>query len=116
MLYRHAPDSFDRLFRTMRANEQILEINTGTISALIRHKGYTLEEAMPDPEVLNRYREFGGRFLTVASDAHRVEQNGRYVMETIAYLNSLGFEEFAWFEERKLPVSYTHLPRMAATG
>ena len=105
MLYRHAPDSFDRLFRTMRANEQILEINTGTISALIKHKGYTLQDAMPDPLILNRYREFGGRFLTVASDAHRVEQNGRYVMETIAYLNSLGFEEFAWFEERELHFS-----------
>jgi histidinol-phosphatase (PHP family) len=105
ILYRHAPDSFDRLFRTMRANEQVLEINTGTISALIKHKGYTLQDAMPDPLILNRYRELGGRFLTVASDAHRVEQNGRYVMETIAYLNSLGFEEFAWFEERELHFS-----------
>ncbi len=105
MLYKHAPDSFDKLFRTMRDNEQILEINTGTISALFRHKGYTMEEAMPDPQILKRYRELGGRFLTVASDAHRVEQNGRFVKEAIAYLNSLGFEEFAWFEERKLHYS-----------
>jgi histidinol-phosphatase (PHP family) len=105
MLYKHTPDSFDKLFRTMRDNEQILEINTGTIEALIRDKGYTLEEAMPDSDVLIRYRELGGRFLTVASDAHRVEQNGRYVKDTIAYLNSLGFEEFAWFEERELHYS-----------
>ncbi len=105
MLYRHAPDSFDNLFRTMRDNEQVLEINTGTVGALIKSKGYTLEEAMPDPEVLQRYRELGGRFLTVASDAHEVEQNGRYVKETIAYLNSLGFEEFAWFEDRELHYS-----------
>lgn len=102
MLYKHAPDSFDKLFRTMRDNGQVLEINTGTISALNRHEGYTLEEAMPDPQILSRYRELGGRFLTVASDAHRVEQNGRFVKEAIAYLNSLGFEEFAWFEEREL--------------
>lgn len=105
MLYRHAPDSFDTLFRTMRDNEQILEINTGTISAMFRHKGYTMQEAMPDPDILKRYRELGGRFLTVASDAHRVEQNGRFVKEAIAYLNSLGFEEFAWFEERELHYS-----------
>ncbi len=105
MMYEHAPDAFDTLFRTMRDNEQALEINTGTIDALMRRKGYSLEDAMPDEAILKRYKELGGRFLTIASDAHRVEQNGRFVKEALAYLSSLGFHEFAWFEERILHYS-----------
>ncbi len=105
MTYRHAPDEFDALFRTMRENEQILEINTRTIDALHRRTCYSLEEAMPDADILRRYRELGGRFLTVASDAHSIGQNGHLAPETVAYLNSLGFHEFAWFEDKKLHYS-----------
>ncbi|HZK29577.1 MAG TPA: histidinol-phosphatase HisJ family protein [Clostridia bacterium] len=102
MLYEHAPDAFDRLFRVMRKNEQVLEINVGTVNSLMKRKGYALEEAMPDPAILNRYRELGGQYFSIASDAHHVEQNGLHMSETIAYLEDYGITEFAWFEDRKL--------------
>lgn len=99
MLYEHAPEAFDRLFRAMVANGQALEINVGTVKSLMRRKGYSLEEAMPDPGVINRYRELGGRYFTLASDSHEAKGNGLYMPETVAYLEGLGVREFAWFEE-----------------
>ncbi|NLA71229.1 MAG: histidinol-phosphatase HisJ family protein [Clostridiaceae bacterium] len=102
MLYEHAPEAFDRLFRVMQKNGQILEINVGTVNSLVKRKGYTLEEAMPDPAILYRYRELGGQYFSLASDAHHVEQNGLHMAETIAYLETLGIDEFAWFEDREL--------------
>lgn len=102
MLYEHAPEAFDRLFRVMEKNGQVLEINVGTVNSLMKRKGYALEDAMPDPAILNRYRELGGRHFSICSDAHHVEQNGLHMQETLAYLEKQGIREFAWFEEGKL--------------
>jgi histidinol-phosphatase (PHP family) len=102
MHYHHAPEAFDRLFKIMIRNGQALEINVGTVNSLIKRKGYTLKEAMPDPEILNRYRELGGQLFTLCSDAHHVNHNGYHVQETAAYLESLGVTEFVWFEDREL--------------
>ncbi len=99
MRYTHAPEAFDRLFGIMVGNGQVLEINVGTVHSLMKRKGYSLEEAMPDPAILNRYRELGGRHFTICSDAHHVSRNGLHMPETIAYLGSLGITEFVWFEE-----------------
>lgn len=98
MCYHHAPEAFDRLFRVMAKNDQVLEINTGTVDALTRKKHYTLEDAMPDRAILMRYRELGGRYVSIASDAHAPRQNGRFVRETLAYLTRLGFDQTVWYE------------------
>ena len=102
MFYRQAPDAFDRLFRIMHENGQILEINAGTIDSLMRNKGYSLKDALPDKDVLRRYRELGGHFLAFASDAHYNTQFGRLMRPTLAYAASLGFRDWAWFEAGEL--------------
>ena len=102
MLYEHAPEAFDRLFHTIIKNKQALEINVGTVNSLMRRKGYLLKDAMPDEKILDRYTELGGKYFTLCSDAHYVEQNGLHMQETLDYLRSLGITEFVWFEERQL--------------
>lgn len=102
MYYQHAPEAFDRLFEIMVKNGQVLEINVGTVNSLMKRKGYSLQEAMPDPAILNRYRELGGRHFTICSDAHHISQNGLHMPETISFLRGLGITEFAWFEEGEL--------------
>lgn len=98
MLYEHAPEAFDRLFGIMIQNGQALEINVGTVNSLVKRKGYSLQEAMPDPAILNRYRELGGEAFSICSDAHYPAQNGLHMPETLAYLDSLGIRKFVWFE------------------
>lgn len=102
MLYEHAPEAFDRLFKVMAKNGQVLEINVGTVHSLMMRKGYSLDQAMPDPAIVNRYRELGGRHFTICSDAHHVNRNGLHMKETVSYLENLGITEFVWFEEREL--------------
>lgn len=101
MLYRHAPEAFDRLFRTMIQNGQALEINTKTIEALHRERGYSHLDAMPDAEILARYRALGGTLITIGSDAHRKEDVARYFPEAVQWLLSQGVEYLYWMEERR---------------
>lgn len=101
MLYRHAPEAFDRLFRLMIQNDQALEINTGTVEAMYRQHGYSMEESMPDPEIIVRYMELGGTRFTLGSDAHESEAVARYFPETIKWMRRQGIRQYSWMEERK---------------
>ena len=101
MLYCHAPEAFDRLFRLMIQNRQALEINTGTVEALHKKYGYPLVESMPDPKILCRYRELGGALITLGSDAHCTKDVARYFHETAAWLLTQGINSCAWMEEQR---------------
>ncbi|MEN6594065.1 MAG: histidinol-phosphatase HisJ family protein [Clostridiaceae bacterium] len=101
MLYRHAPEAFDRLFRVMVQNRQALEINTRTVEALHEERGYDLRDAMPDPAILSRYRELGGTLFTLGSDAHRKEDVARYFSQTAEWLKEQGVQSLHWMEERR---------------
>ena len=98
ILYRHAPDEFDRLFDTMIRNGQALEINTKTIEAL-RYRGYSEEESMPDIEILDRYRDMGGRVITLASDAHCPNDVGNLFPEVITWLKKNDFKSLFYYAE-----------------
>ena len=101
MLYRHAPEAFDRLFRAMIRNHQALEINTKTIKELHEERGYSLQDAMPDGEIISRYRALGGTVFTLGSDAHRKEDVARYFPQTAEWLLSQGVDSLSWMEERR---------------
>jgi len=101
MLYRHAPEAFDRLFRAMIRNRQALEINTKTIKELHEERGYSLLDAMPDGEIVARYRALGGSLFTLGSDAHCKEDVARYFPQTAAWLRSQGVDSLGWMEERR---------------
>ncbi len=99
MLYRHAPAAFNRLFDAMARNGQVMEINTKTIQSLIVNKSYTFKEALPDHEILYRYRERCGPYLTIGSDAHHADQRRLIFQETVDYIAGLDWFELVWFEQ-----------------
>lgn len=98
--YHDYPDEFDELFRTLIKHEIALEVNTGTVSALM-NKGYDLAGAMPDSNVLRRYKELGGELITLTVDSHRPSHHMRYIPETLEYLRSLDIKRLCYFEEMK---------------
>ena len=100
MCYEHAPEAFDRLFSVLIAGSQSLEINTGTVAYLHERFGYSLEDSMPDPAILKRYLQMGGRILTLASDGHNTADDCRYFKETLDFLKAQGVKELYWMEER----------------
>ena len=79
---------------TLIANGKALEINT---SGLRQPIGKT----MPTENYVRRFRELGGEFLTLGSDAHFTEHVGAGIDEGYAIAESCGFEYVTYFENRK---------------
>jgi len=71
-----------------------LEINTSGVRQAPR-------EPYPGLAVLTRYRELGGRVLTVGSDSHRVEQLGVGLDTGIKLAKEAGFKELTRFDCRR---------------
>lgn len=95
--YHHAPDAFDALFEILAENDKALEINTSG------HK--TMGECIPDRELLTRFHELGGQFVTIGSDAHLPEYVGSWNDLARALAKECGFRYMLTFDQRKpIPV------------
>jgi len=83
-----------QLFQLMIHKGIALELNT---SGLARGLGY----AMPDEKYLKLYRQIGGRYLTIGSDAHKPEHVGGGITEGLKMALRAGFTHITYFEKRK---------------
>ncbi len=95
-----APDAFDNLFRTMIDMGKALEINTRSIVKL-QTAGYLETDAFPDPVIIKRYLELGGRLISLGSDAHKPGEAGRLFEQTAIWLKRLGVKEVVHYEKRQ---------------
>lgn len=84
----------DEIFKTLIGNGKALEVNTSGL----RQK---LGKTMPNKELLERYRELGGKYITVGSDAHRREDIGSGISEALKLLRETGFTKYHYFEKHK---------------
>lgn len=84
----------DEILLTLVQGEKALEINT---SGLRQSFGRTL----PEKEIISRFKELGGRYVTIGSDAHRWADLGAGVEEGIATAYKAGFTHFAVYEQRR---------------
>lgn len=83
----------DAVLETLVKNGKALEINT---SGLRQRIGRTL----PDAVILRRFRELGGRYVTLGSDAHRCCDIGAGIADGMELLSECGFSEFTVYRER----------------
>lgn len=98
VLYEDCPKEFDRFFEALITKEKALEINTKSIKKHIEG-GFT--RTLPDPAILNRYRDMGGKLICLGSDSHFQGTQGVCFKEATEYLKSLGFTETVYFRNRK---------------
>ena len=98
VLYEDCPEEFDRMFEALITKGKALEINTKSVQ---KHKERGFTRIMPDPAILKRYMEMGGKLITLGSDAHQSNCIGVCFDETIEYLKSLGIKEVFHFKDRK---------------
>ncbi len=85
----------DELLRTMISYGKALEINT---SGLRQQIGRT----MPDVNIIKRYRELGGRLLTIGSDAHDANDCGKGINEGVQIAKECGFENITFYVNREI--------------
>lgn len=91
-------EKYNRILSALAQRGKALEINT---SGARRENGFML----PDVSLVRRFRELGGKYITLGSDAHTnehfaagLEQGAREALEA-------GFTEAVYFRRRQ-PVSY----------
>lgn len=90
----HAPDVFDALLRKLAQDGKALEVNTSG------HK--TMGECIPDREIISRFAEHGGEFVTIGSDAHVPEYVGSWWLDAATMAKECGIRYLATYERRKL--------------
>lgn len=88
-------DFLDPILRYLASNGKALEINTNTYKAR-NGASPTLDKA-----VLKHFKQIGGEFVSLGSDAHDYSRVGDGFDDAIATMISLGFNNTTYFIERK---------------
>ena len=83
----------DAVLKIVVERGKILELNTRRFD-----KSLAVEQLVP---VYKKYRELGGRFVTIGSDAHRVGAVGNYFERALEFIHELDLTPVT-FRERKL--------------
>lgn len=84
----------DDIYKTLISSEKALEINTSGYAKAI---GCTL----PDEYQIKRFKELGGKYITIGSDAHSCEALGQGIEKGIELAKKCGFTHYTIFEKRK---------------
>lgn len=84
----------DVVLETVAKNNKAIEINTSGLRQII---GRTL----PSAEIIRRFRELGGKYVTIGSDAHRWGDVGSGIETGLDILSQCGFTHFTVFEKHE---------------
>lgn len=87
-------EELDAVLSALARSDKALEMNT---SRLLRPGAPKL----PDLEIFTRYRELGGKLVTLGADAHCTEDLAQGIDLGMEILQEAGFAEFAVFVGRK---------------
>ena len=68
-----------------------IEVNTSSFR-------YGLHDLQPCTEILELYRDLGGRIVTIGSDSHKPEHLGAYIRRIQRRLAAFGYESFCTFK------------------
>lgn len=84
----------DEIFRTVIAKGKAVELNGSNLKADVPFTD-------PDVSLIRRYRELGGRYLTLSTDAHETKYVG-YKMDVLEQLaRDAGFTELTYFRKHQ---------------
>lgn len=91
--YEMFPELFNKILKEIIKRGKGIEVNTSGID----RGGHVL----PHPSIIRRYKELGGRIITIGSDAHRSQSVGAYIKDAIDIIAEAGFEEITVFKNRE---------------
>lgn len=92
--YQKYANLLDNVLNTIIQTGKGIEVNTAGYK-------YGLGHPHPQEDILKRYFELGGTYITIGSDSHKPEQVAYDFSKTKEMLLSLGITQYAIFEKRK---------------
>lgn len=90
-------DKIITILKRIVKEEKALEVNTSSYGIL--------NDFMPTTELVKKYRDLGGRLITLASDAHVKENASINFSAAVETLKKIGFDSLCYYENRK-PIEY----------
>jgi histidinol-phosphatase (PHP family) len=87
--FAHEPELYEPILRALVDSGTALEVNTSGLR-------YPIAETFPGPPIVARFRELGGRAVTVGSDAHRADQFAWGLGDGYAIAAAAGFDELSF--------------------
>ncbi len=91
-------EKIDQILLAIISRSTALEVNTSS------YYGIT-HEFSPDISIIKRYKDLGGKLITLASDAHKSSNASIYFDEAIGALKEIGFSDAFYYKKRN-PVAY----------
>lgn len=92
--YSKVQESLDRLLLTIIENNKALEINTSGLRQ-------DIERLMPEERIIKRYRELGGKYITIGSDSHTANDVGAGIQEAMKTAKQCGFDKITFYVSRQ---------------
>lgn len=86
-------EKIDCIYETLIKNDKSLEIN---VSGLFKGLGETL----PAFDEIKRYHNLGGKYITLGSDAHNINDVGRDIEKGIELAYKAGFRSYYIYEKQ----------------
>lgn len=83
----------DKILKRLAEKEKALEVNT---SGLRQKIGMTL----PSLHLVRRFREHGGKYVTIGSDSHRWKDVGAGIEAGLQVIQEAGFTHYTVYEKR----------------
>lgn len=87
-------ERIDSILKALIEQNKALELNTSGLRQ-------TIGKTMPCPIVVKRFKELGGKYLTIGSDAHRWADIGSGVEDGYNIAQKAGFEHITVFVNRE---------------
>jgi histidinol-phosphatase (PHP family) len=84
-----APELYEPILHALVESGTALEVNTSGLR-------YPIAQSFPHPAIVARFRELGGRAVTVGSDSHRLEQLSWGLADGYAIATDAGFTELTF--------------------
>ena len=99
LVEKYPPESFikryEMLFLAVIRRNKGIEVNCSGL------RMPAVKNLLPSPQLLGRYKELGGKFITVGSDGHSCRSAFSGIEDGYAALKAAGFLEATAFEKRK---------------
>lgn len=86
-------DYLDEILKMVISNGKAIEINASGLRRDCR-------ETLPGFDVVKRYKELGGEYLTVGSDSHKIEDVGSGIEEALRIAVDAGFQYITVYDKR----------------
>ena len=92
--YEEFREILDKILINLIKKDKGIEINTSGIR-------YGLGSPHPNIDIIKRYKELGGKIITIGSDAHKIEDLGKDFDIAYNMLKEADFREVAIYHNRK---------------